>query len=1463
MAHYRSIILIGLFLFIVTSARSQVQCLFEHYSTDDGLPQYTINDILQDKKGYIWLATFDGLSKFDGYTFHNFKSKTSDRVLMKSNRIDRLHEDRSGRIWMEVYGMEAYCFDPKTETFWGLSLLGPSCPDPFAVSQIQVKPSGRVWILSEQQGCLMISDSVFHAEFFNTTLNNLPGNNVFSVFEDQNQNSWLLTDNGLVLLPADHPEKAQRFFVSDGSVSGQKLGFKAACEVEDEIWFGGSNGLIAKYSKQTNSFRTHQLGISSAVRSIEKLNDQSLLIVSEQDGFFEFNLYSGETICYNSTTVKGMKTSYLVPIRVVLPDQFWYVADNELGIWLYDFNKHTNTFFRVETHDPTMSAYPAKAFVLNDKTGALWIQPYGGGFSKYNRALNRLEPFFNEPTSPNWKFSNILHSVLFDRQGNLWFCSKSHGLEKIIFKKNAFNTLQVSDLSQSTANKDVRAIFEDQNQTIWIATKENKIVLIDRSGRELGCLSPEGKLKTNAIWTNTPYTIKQDSQGRIWIGTRGDGLYRLHPKAEKYTFLVSHFTETASDPFSLGGNDVYAIHEDENHQIWIGTFGGGLNLIDEQADGSIRFINSKNKLVNFPMGSCRKVRCLAEDQRGHLYVGTTGGLLVFRPQPGQPDKNVFRHYERILHDSSGLNSNDVLDLCLTRKGELFVGSSGGGINKMVSVDSEGFPLQFKAYTRNDGLPADNIQAILEDRDGKLWLSSETDLTRFDPQKEFFEVFSEVKWMMRGKNFSEATKLSLSSGEIFFGYSEGILRFFPDQIKSKTYVPYLAFTNLFLFNRKVGIGEGSPLISALDDSREVVLTHKQNYFAINFAALDYENSLTIKYAYKLEGFDQEWNYVQNQRSASYTNLPKGSYLFKVKSTNSEGIWCENERILPIIMKPSFWETPLAYTLYFVLFALIIILIDYNLLIIYRLKTNIRLEKRMSDLKLKFFTDISHEIRTPLTMITSPVDYLMNDSETPEKIKKQLSLISHSTQRMLRLVNQILDLRKLQDQPLNFAEVDLAKQLEDLCADFQDNAENQNINFRFNNLAGQVRIWADKEAIDKIAMNLLSNAFKYSPPGQSVTVSLLRDDKYIVLKVADTGQGIPKEKHKNLFVRFASFNNNPEKPGTGIGLSIVKELADKLSARITVESEPGKGTCFTLYFPSEANQMLMPVRTIQADLPVKEPERSAKNRLVKESEKKVSPKEKPKVLIVEDDENLRMFICSILENDYHLFEAGNGVKGLEMALEFEPDFVISDIMMPEMDGIQLLKELRKNIKTSHIPIILLTAKTTIESQIEGITHGADDYITKPFSVPYFKARIENLLLQHRRLQKIFSDNLTSGIREFDPKPFQISPQDGDLMERVLACIEQNIDNGEFTVDELSAMMNLGRTTFFNKIKGLTGLPPVEFIRDIRIKRAAQLLSNSDFLIKEVAFMNGFSDTKYFGKCFKEKFGVTPLEFKKKSK
>ena len=728
--------------------------------------------------------------------------------------------------------------------------------------------------------------------------------------------------------------------------------------------------------------------------------------------------------------------------------------------------------------------------------------------------------------------------------------------------------------------------------------------------------------------------------------------------------------------------------------------------------------------------------------------------------------------------------------------------------------------------------------------------------------------------------------------MLFGASGGVFIFNPDSIRKSSYIPPIVFSKLMVTNEDITPGDNSLLKVDIDDTDPLVLSHKENIFSVHFAALDYTNPQNIQYAYILDGFEKQWTFADKQRSVTYTNLPKGEYVLRVRSTNSDGVWVDNERILNIVILPSFWETPVAYVLY-VLFILIIILVAvYILFTIYRLKHEVSVEQQISDIKLRFFTNISHELRTPLTLIAGPVEQVLKNDKLPADAREQLVVVERNTNRMLRLVNQILDFRKIQNKKMKMQvqRVDIVPFVRKVMDNFEAVAEEHRIDFLFQTEKEHLYLWVDADKLEKIVFNLLSNAFKYTPNGKMITMFIREDEKTVSIGVQDQGIGIAENKKKSLFVRFENLvdKNLFNQASTGIGLSLVKELVEMHKATISVDSHLGEGSCFKVdflkgkeHYDKEAEFILedadAPARmgqvvdiansSIQSETLVSDDSEKIDDVYGEEFAKEENSKEL--MLLVEDNQELREFLRSIFSPMYRVVEAADGKEGANKALKYLPDIIISDVMMPEKDGIEMTRELRADMTTSHIPIILLTAKTTIESKLEGLEYGADDYITKPFSATYLQARVENLLMQRKKLQSFYRDslmhiNISTGqeevpvatdmpsaeedVSETPPTTLEMSPNDRKFMDKLIELMEQNMDNGELVVDDLVRELAVSRSVFFKKLKTLTGLAPIEFIKEMRIKRATQLIEIGEFNMTQISYMVGINDPRYFSKCFK---------------
>ena len=952
-------------------------------------------------------------------------------------------------------------------------------------------------------------------------------------------------------------------------------------------------------------------------------------------------------------------------------------------------------------------------------------------------------------------------------------------------------------------------------------------------------------------------------------------------------YKLTRYRHRKEDIYSLSDDNVYCVYEDSRGRIWVATFGGGVNYLTHNQDGEEIFVSHRNNLKGFPIDKCHKVRFITGDHRGNIWIATTVGALRVNGDFKNPEDAVFHHYQRIQDDMYSLSNNDVHWILSTGEKELYLATFGGGLNKLLSVNADGHA-RFRSYCVEDGLPSDILLSIREDNKGNLWMSTENGISKFIPEEERFENYADEHLSFRLR-FSEAASLYTSWGNLMYGTSEGIFLFKPDSLRKSTYVPPLVFSKLLISNEDVTPGENSVLQRSLDDTRRLKLSHKENIFTIQFAALDYTDPSEIQYAYILEGFEKSWNYVGKQRMATYTNLPKGDYVFKVRSTNAEGVWTENTRLLDIEVLPSFWETPFAYFLYVLFVLLIIVTAVYILFTIYRLKHEVSVEQQMTNMKLRFFTDISHELRTPLTLISGPVEYVLSNKRLPADVREQLQVVERNTNRMLHLINQILDFRKIQNKKMKMQvqRVDVVAFTRKVMENFDSVAEEHRIDFLFETEKPGLYLWIDADKYEKIIFNLLSNAFKYTPNGKMIKVFIHEDKDTVSIGVQDQGIGIAENKKKSIFVRFENMvDRNLFNPSTGIGLSLVKELVEMHKALISVDSKLGEGSCFKIDFQKGKEHYDDSVEFMQDDATVcLEVQRQQTEETVSpqsETEREAQENEdmatsKGLMLLVEDNAELRIFLRSIFSPEYRIVEAADGMEGCDKALKLLPDIIISDVMMPEKDGIAMTRELRADMTTSHIPIVLLTAKSSIESKLEGLEYGADDYITKPFSATYLKARVKNLLVQRQKLQVLYRQDLMSaGMAipvsdeqtekrltdnpETDKSPV-MSPNDRKFMDRLVEFMEKNMDNGELIVDDFVHELAVSRSVFFKKLKTLTGLAPIEFIKEMRINRAVQLIETGEYSMTQISYMVGINDPRYFSKCFKQKMGMTPTEYRDK--
>lgn len=1433
---------------------AQPICQVKHFSVSDGLAQGVVMSILQDRKGLVWFSTWNGLNKFDGYIFKTYKTSQESAYAFGSNRMGIISESRYGDIWCPTYDGQACLFDVETEKF--IDVLQPierSTKQTNYVTRIYSLKKGIAWILCENGYAFRVDEQLCKKgegiTLYATSSHNLKGDQIVNVYQDSEEDEWILTDKGISIigkktLDTDFP-------------------FQFITQIKETIYLIAENDKLAKYD-----FHTKKLKFVDIPYPHGKINNvtalgKEMLALGTDNGLI---LYSTREDSFRQIDIRTATqlSNYVETVYQDHLGELW-IFSKDPGIIHINLTTNEKEHLFTPKDEIIKHGRKSRKLIFEDKAENLWLLPTEGNFCYYDRKEKTLKPLLTDINNPKSIFSPLVRSYTLDNQGNCWFAT-ARGVEKLCFFPQSYQ-FNLTDYEAET-----RAFLRDSNNRLWTASKSNYIQIYAPDGTLEGYLSAQGNIvKEKQPFYNGVYSILEDKNNNIWLGTKDIGLFQLRKTGTNH-YSIHHFEHQPDNPYSLSSNSIYAIYQDSRNHIWVGCYGGGLNLLTQAKDGKISFIHGNNELRNYPIAYGMKVRNIAEAPGGVILVGTTNGLLTFSNNFERLEEIKFYRNIRRPGDKNSLSANDIMHIYTDKNQTTYIISFTGGVNKVISENLLSENIQFKNYDKNNGLASDLALSMIEDTQNQLWVVSEIALSKFNPVKETFENY-ELSSIYQEFNFSEAIPVINARNQIVLGTDKGFLEVSPEKMHKSGYVPPIVFTGLKI--------QGHSTDYSIDNLKELELEPSQRNVTFQFAALDYVNPKGILYAYRLQGLEEEWNEADNNRSASYINLPAGKYQLQVKSTNSDGVWTDNIRTMSVHVLPTFWETYWAWLLYFVLFILFTATIVYVLFYIYRLRHRVDMEQQLANIKLRFFTDISHELRTPLTLISSPVTEVLENEPLSPSAREHLTLVHQNTERMLRLMNQILDFRKIQNQKMKLLieETDLVPLLQKVMNSFRLIAEEKHINYRLHTKVESVYSWVDRDKFEKIFFNLLSNAFKYTPADKSITVSISTKEKAVEIEVADEGIGIAAEKQHSLFQRFESLvKQNILQPSSGIGLSLVKEMVEMHHGTIEVDSQPGTGSRFTVILPlqKEVFEEDGQVEFILNDSLDSTPHPADSMQAIEETEEKEEQERNSdnfSILVVEDNEELKAFLRNILSENYTVITASNGEEGLQRAADNLPDLIISDVMMPVMDGLEMVRLIKENNNICHIPIIVLSAKASLDDRIAGLEQGIDDYITKPFSATYLKTRIASLLRQRKALQEIYMNKLMEGKNSssaaapvadsLTPSQPQITPYDEQFMEKVMEFMEEQMDNAELTIDEFAEKLMLSRTIFYRKLKSIIGLTPVDFIREIRIKRAVQLIDSGEYNFSQVAYMTGFNDPKYFSKCFKKVIGITPSEYKEKKK
>jgi ligand-binding sensor domain-containing protein/signal transduction histidine kinase/DNA-binding response OmpR family regulator len=1185
-------------------------------------------------------------------------------------------------------------------------------------------------------------------------------------------------------------------------------------------------------------------------------------------------------------------------------NNLWVGTENGLNL----FNRQSGSFrsFQYLSDFSTNKTNNVIRIIKEDRKGNLILGTEDNGLIIFNYQKKLFRQYSHEEKNPSSLASNLIRSILVDRKDNIWIGSVNGGLDLFDELTGSFIHYQnepdnAFSLSQRTAS----ALFEDNQGNLWAGTHRGGVNLFMPNTEKFRLYRQEAD--GNSISYNDVKAFCEDSQGNIWIGTDGGGLNMFDRKRN----IFRHYKYNPFDPQSIGSNEVIDIREDSRGNLWVATWGGGLCLLDRRTNKFTRFMNNPQRKGSISSNYIQKI---FEDSRKNLWIATYyGGLNFFDPASG--------NFERITGDTTSgtkLQGNNIVSIGEDKSGNLWIGTDDGGLNRysynttrfahyfnneekmpdlrVIFVDRKGrlwvgqtglylfdpAKNQFSTYTQKAGLNSEFIKGIAEDDRGSFWISTSNGLTQFHPDSLLYKKFNTADGL-QGLEFEANAYLKTRDGEMFFGGLNGFNSFYPENISVNPFIPPVYITDFQIFNKKIISGEpDSPLQTDISLTDHIDLSYNQSTFSFGFAALNYTASENNQYAYKLENWDEDWNYIGNERKASFTNLSPGRYVFRVKASNNDGIWNEEGNAIVINISPPFWGT-----WWFRLLLIVVISASVIIFLMFRRRLELRkLEEKkreeMHQVQLQFFTNISHEFRTPLSLILGPLEKMQRDDSRPS-YKPYYKVMYRNARRLMNLINELMDFRKTESGALklNVMPCNLHLFLEEIAEEFSQLALEKNIHFHIDVPARPDEIWLDRQIVEKIAVNLISNAFKYTDDGGTITVEVLETiidfkpsfenellvkneypgKKYIYLLVRDNGIGISRESISHLFERYYKITQTHL--GSGIGLAFVKSLTLLHKGRLYVYSERNRGTEIIIAIPVSREDYTAEERWMKDKEPGVHLESVFSNEhYLNTAEDPDShivfdppADDKPHILVVDDNDELRNFLKESLSEQYHISEATDGMLGLAKSKEEFPDLIISDVMMPRMDGIEFCRRVKEDIATSHIPFLMLTAKDALESRIEGIESGADIYFAKPLSMNLLEPTIRNILGQKQKLKEKYQRDYYA-----EAKELVHTAKDKAFMDELIAIIESYLTTPDMNIDYLCTRVGMSRTRLYQKIRGITGQSIGDFIRTLRLKKAAQIMTHQDVSLSEVMYSVGIQTQSYFTKAFKKEFGKTPSQFLK---
>lgn len=1365
---------IATFLFLLSTACAVAQpYLIKRLGIEQGLSNNYVVSITQDKQGFLWFATEEGLNKFDGTRFITYYKKEQSAPVQSitGNELNEVSADPSlPIIWIATQrtGLNAYNYETRTFTAYRNDPEDPNSLITNDVTHIatSLQPDSGLWVCTYYRGIDYLDKATGKFTHYNkSTLPALPSDQTWTLMEDKDSQLYIgHVEGGLSILSLK--DKSVKHYMHDPQDPNSLPGNDVRSIFKDSngnIWIGTSKGLA--------------------------------LFNTEAETFTNFH--------HNPTNLRGALSGYIFDIKQIKGNKLW-IATELNGIMTLDLRQNQ--------------------FLLPEQIRFESI-PEGDN---------------------NYSLSNVsIRNIFQDSFDNVWIGTWGGGINFIGNTPPAFNTWTYSPThtnENALTYKVISSICSDEQGRMWIGTNGDGINVFENGKRVAVYNKENAKLISNSVLCSL-----RDSENNLWFGTFLGNISFYDSRTKSFRII---------EPEKNQQIDVRTLHEDRNRQIWVGTHKGiyVISLADKKV---MRHYDTSNCELpeNF-------VRSITQDSKGRFWIGTFGGGIgVYTPEMELIKR--FNQYE-------GFCSNTINQIYAGKQGQIWV-ATGDGLVCFPSADNS---FDYEVFQRKDGLPNTHIRAVAEDKNGNIWASTNIGISCYLTDKKTFYNYDHYINIPQG-NFMSGCVAEDKQGMIYFGSINGVCFFNPDIVVHAPEPPAVVITEIKIPGRLTNEKYNETVIPT--SNGQIELTHEQNSFSLTFNVQDYSLANQVEYAYMLKGLENSWYTINDLNSVTFRNIPPGNYEFLIKARLHNQDWSETVTSLPIRITPPIWLTWWAKLIYILVSMGLVYLflyaykrkIDVETLYILE-KKNHEQEQELNQERLRFYTNITHELRTPLTLILGPLEDMQKDKTLPAKQSKKLAVIHQSALRLLNLINQILEFRKTetQNKKLCVSKANIAPLIHEIGLKYKELNQKPSIDFFIHVEKEDMCLFFDKEIVMIILDNLISNAIKYTEQGR-ITLSLyptVRNEvEYTEIKVSDTGYGISAEALPHIFDRYYQESGKHQASGTGIGLALVKNLVDLHEGEIRVESEPNAGSSFYI---SLLTDNIYP-NALHSDSATTDEETEVQEENAEGAQEAATDSGKPILLIVEDNEEIKKYIAESFSDSFEVITAGNGEEGLQQAFASIPDIIVSDIMMPVMDGTTLCRQLKQDVRTSHIPIILLTAKDSLQDKEEGYEVGADSYLTKPFSASLLRSRINNLLESRKKLTALFQSPTTTDATQAPVPRFEnkrliiteaLSRIDNEFIEKITQLIEENLSLEKIDITYLSDKMCMSGSTLYRKMKALTGLSTNEYIRKVKMRNAELLILEGKYNISEVAFKVGMNSVGYFRQCFKEEFGMSPSEYLK---